>query len=67
MCVRVSQCLLFLGVVRYSQDLLQTLATGDLLPVGGERELEIRGCSIWAVEVCTVMVGWAGIMELFHS
>ena len=50
-CVRVPQCLLFLGVVRYSQDLLQTLETGDLLPAAGERELEIRGCSIWAVEV----------------
>ena len=50
-CVRVPQYLLFLGVVRYSQDLLQTLETGDLLPAGGERELEMRGCSIWAVEV----------------
>ena len=50
-CVRVPQCLLILSVVRYSQDLLQTLEAGDLLPAWGEWELEIRGCSILAVEV----------------
>jgi len=38
-------------MLRYNQDLLQTIEMGDLLPAGGEQELEIRGCSIWAVEV----------------
>lgn len=48
---RVPQCLLFLGVLNYSGDLWKSLEAREQLTSGGEREVEIRGCSIWAVEV----------------
>ena len=48
---RVPQCLLFLGILEYSQELLKTLEARTHLEAGGEREVEIRGCSIWAIEV----------------
>jgi hypothetical protein len=35
----------------YSAELMATLKAGEHLEAGGEREMEIRGCSIWAVEV----------------
>ena len=45
------QSLLFLGVLEYSEELLEILKAGEKLDAGGEREVEIRACSIWAVEV----------------
>ncbi|KAJ8413920.1 hypothetical protein AAFF_G00065180 [Aldrovandia affinis] len=47
---RVPQALVYLGVLRYSESLLNTLKEGVLLPSGDRREVEIRGCSIWCVE-----------------
>lgn len=73
---RVPQALVYLGVLRYSDSLLQALknggtngsksvysekknisnhwtlsSSGELLPSGDRREVEIRGCSIWSVEL----------------
>lgn len=48
---RVPQALVYLGVLRYSDTLMQTLKNGELLTSGDRREVEIRGCSIWSVEL----------------
>lgn len=48
---RVPQCLLYLQVLEYSPELKEKLLAGEHLEPGGEMEAEIRGCSIWAVEV----------------
>ncbi|XP_038161606.1 queuosine salvage protein [Cyprinodon tularosa] len=48
---RVPQALVYLGVLRYSDALMQALKNGELLPSGDRREVEIRGCSIWSVEL----------------
>lgn len=48
---RVPQGLLCQQVLYYSDELMQKLLAGDHLEAGGEMEAEIRGCSIWAVEV----------------
>lgn len=47
---RVPQCLCYLGVLEYSPELSRRLRAGGHLPVGSEEEVEIRGCSIAAVE-----------------
>uniref|UniRef100_A0A3Q1ILQ5 Queuosine 5'-phosphate N-glycosylase/hydrolase n=2 Tax=Anabas testudineus TaxID=64144 RepID=A0A3Q1ILQ5_ANATE len=47
---RVPQALVYLGALRYSDKLMQTLRNGELLCSGDRREVEIRGCSIWCVE-----------------
>ncbi len=51
---RVPQSLLSLGVLTYTPELLQQLRKGSHLTAGGEEETEIRGCSIWAVEVSSL-------------
>ncbi len=48
---RVPQSLLYMGVLTYDSELLRRLRAGDHLAAGGEKEAEIRGCSIWAIEV----------------
>ncbi|XP_078141221.1 queuosine 5'-phosphate N-glycosylase/hydrolase [Centroberyx gerrardi] len=48
---RVPQALVHLGVLRYSDALMQALKNGELLNSGDRREVEIRGCSIWSVEL----------------
>lgn len=52
---RVPQSLLYLGVLCYSDELMGRLVKGEHVEVGSVEEVEIRGCSIWAVEVraCT--------------
>ena len=40
-----------MGVLAYDSELLRRLKAGDHLTAGEEEEAEIRGCSIWAVEV----------------
>ena len=44
-------------VLEYSDELMTKLRAGEHLEAGGEKEAEIRGCSIWAVEVC----GWGRV------
>ncbi|KAK0136202.1 Queuosine salvage protein [Merluccius polli] len=47
---RVPQALVYLGALRYSDALMDTLRSGERLRSGDRREVEIRGCSIWCVE-----------------
>ena len=47
---RVPQSLQYFGAMVYSEDLLKVLEGGDLLPNGDPLEVEIRGCSIEAVQ-----------------
>jgi len=48
---RIPQALVWLGVFQYSDSLLETLRKCELLENGDRREVEIRGCTIWAVEL----------------
>jgi len=46
---RVPQCLQLLGIIDYSEELRRKICKEEISP-GSEEELEIRGCSIYAVE-----------------
>ena len=48
---KVPQSLLHLGILKYTDKLMEKLKRGDLIPAGDQLELEIRGNSIWAVEL----------------
>lgn len=48
---RVPQALHYLGIISYSDNFLKMLESSTLLPNGSKLEVEIRGCSIWAVEL----------------
>ncbi|XP_035229912.1 queuosine salvage protein-like isoform X2 [Stegodyphus dumicola] len=48
---RIPQVLVYLGVLEYSEELLKKLKEGELLENGDRYEVEIRGCTIWAVEL----------------
>jgi len=48
---RVPQGLVHLGVLCYSDDLMQLLRKNSHLESGSRLEAEIRGASIWAVEL----------------
>src|SRR5271169_1269128 len=48
---RVPQILHLLGCLRYSPSLISLLNSGVHLDSGGRLEVEIRGCSIWCVEL----------------
>lgn len=47
---RVPQCLQFLGVLAYDDALKQKIEKEEEIPVGSAEEVEIRGCSIHAIE-----------------
>eukprot|EP01120_Amphizonella_sp_Union-15-10_P003101 TRINITY_DN1342_c0_g1_i1.p1 TRINITY_DN1342_c0_g1~~TRINITY_DN1342_c0_g1_i1.p1 ORF type:complete len:228 (-),score=21.20 TRINITY_DN1342_c0_g1_i1:51-734(-) len=48
---RVPQILVSLGVLKYSESLLERLKVNPFIPARDRLEIEIRGCSIWSVEV----------------
>ncbi|XP_073502609.1 queuosine 5'-phosphate N-glycosylase/hydrolase-like [Phyllobates terribilis] len=48
---RIPQALVHFGTMRYSEDLLKKLKEGWLFRYGDHEEMEVRGCSIWAVEL----------------
>ena len=48
---KVPQSLLHLGVMKYTNNLMEKLKRGEMIPPGDRLELEIRGNSIWAVEL----------------
>ncbi|XP_006008967.2 queuosine salvage protein isoform X1 [Latimeria chalumnae] len=48
---RIPQALVHLGAMRYSDDLMKKLKEGVLFQSGEQLEVEIRGCSIWCVEL----------------
>lgn len=45
------KALCYLGVLEYSKELLDKLNTRQLIESGSDDEIEIRGNSIWAVEL----------------
>ncbi|XP_033647354.1 queuosine salvage protein-like isoform X2 [Asterias rubens] len=48
---RVPQVLNYFGVLKYSANLREILESGRLFTPGERLEVEIRGCSIWSVEL----------------
>lgn len=48
---RVPQALYQLGLLSYSPELIKRLENREYFPSGSEDEIEIRGNSIWAVEL----------------
>lgn len=48
---RVPQVLHHLGLLSYSQDLIDIIHNEIEIPSGSQNEIEIRGCSIWAVQL----------------
>lgn len=48
---RLPQILAHLGALKYSDELLKKLLEGEMLLNGDKQEVEIRGCSIWCVEL----------------
>jgi len=48
---RVPQALVVFGLIEYTPELLQRLASHDLIESGDADEVEIRACSIWSVEL----------------
>lgn len=40
-----------LGILEYSQDLSKKIDGGELLPKGSPEEVEIRSCTVWAIEL----------------
>ena len=60
---RVPQSLLFLGVISYSDALWEKIRRGDLLAHGEKEEMEIRGCSIHAVDLIAQGINEAVTLE----
>lgn len=48
---RVPQTLLLYGILKYNDDLLNKLKKNEVLENGTEEEVEIRGCTLQAVEL----------------
>ncbi|XP_070558567.1 queuosine 5'-phosphate N-glycosylase/hydrolase-like [Ptychodera flava] len=48
---RVPQALVYFGALQYSDSLMAKLKASTLFTPGERQEVEIRGCSIWAVEL----------------
>lgn len=48
---RIPQLLVYLGVLKYSDRLQEVLENGEMMLYGHRYEVEIRGCTIWAVEL----------------
>ncbi|KAM6170356.1 queuosine 5'-phosphate N-glycosylase/hydrolase [Rhynchocyon petersi] len=48
---RLPQVLVHLGALKYSDELLKKLLKGEMLLYGDKQEVEIRGCSVWCVEL----------------
>jgi hypothetical protein len=45
------------GVLAYEEELLQRIAAGDLIEHGSEEEVEIRACTVHAVELLSREIG----------
>lgn len=48
------------GVLTYDEDLADRIRRGELVPAGSEEEVEIRACSVHAVELMTAALGDRG-------
>ncbi|XP_061708289.1 queuosine 5'-phosphate N-glycosylase/hydrolase [Cydia pomonella] len=60
---RVPQVLVYFGALSYSEELMEKLKRDELLPSGSEQEVEIRGCSIHAVELLKKMLSSSTKLE----
>ncbi|KAJ1206721.1 hypothetical protein NDU88_002122 [Pleurodeles waltl] len=59
---RIPQALVHLGAMRYSEELMEKLTKGVMFHSGETQEVEIRGCSIWCVELICER-----LLELFEK
>jgi len=57
---KVPQVLRRLGVLVYDDDLAHSIDTRQLLPAGGEAEIEIRAATIWCCELIRQAVAEQG-------
>lgn len=48
---RIPQVLLYFGALEYSEELKEYLKKDHMMKTGDRYELEIRGCSIWVIEL----------------
>ncbi len=48
---RIPQALVWLGALEYSERLNKLMKAAHMFKTGDREEVEIRGCTIWAVEV----------------
>jgi len=55
--IRVPQSLVYLGTMKYTDQLMTQLNDRTPIPPGDPIECEIRACSIWAVEVRVISYG----------
>jgi hypothetical protein len=55
---RVPQSLVYVGALKYSDALQHKIDEGELIDLYSEEEIEIRGCTIWAVEVIYILYNY---------
>nr|XP_033799368.1 queuosine salvage protein-like [Geotrypetes seraphini] len=48
---RIPQALVQFGAMRYSEELMKKLKEGEMFQYRDKQEMEIRGCSIWCIEL----------------
>jgi len=48
---RIPQALVWFGVLHYSDNLMERLRKDELFESGERQEVEIRGCTLWAIEL----------------
>ena len=48
---RIPQCLVWFGALQYDAELMEKLENSHMFQTGDRMEVEIRGCSIHAVEL----------------
>lgn len=53
---RVPQTLLWYGILEYDEELSKKLKNNDILENGSEEEVEIRGCTLQAIEMLNTYV-----------
>jgi hypothetical protein len=50
--------LVYVGALKYSDALQHKIDEGELIDLYSEEEIEIRGCTIWAVEVIYILYNY---------
>ncbi|XP_044302478.1 queuosine salvage protein isoform X3 [Varanus komodoensis] len=54
---RIPQVLVYLGAMKYSDELMKKLKEGHMFQSGDKQEVEIRGCSIWCCDlICNCLL-----------
>jgi len=57
---KIPQALNNFGILEYSKSLERKIKNRDTIPVGSSREVEIRACTVWAVEYLKEELGRLG-------